>query len=304
VLPGIYDGRNRTFYFAQYEGFRQVLGTTQVISVPSLEERRGEDTTTFPGDTLFVPVDPRIAPVLARYPLPNDLQGPFGARTYATSSKVSTISDQFSVRLDHHISDQAKLFARFSLNNVDGPLTNPSQTAIDPTFGTRFLDHQRNFGLRYSRTFSPGFTSETLIGYERSTPDYPAINHTQPGLRFDDGLYEPFNSAAGGLNEFLSNLYQVREDLQWVHGAHRLKGGAEVRANRDTWFGSPATNGVYTFAAGTAYSQVAIPSASGLHNIAPGDPLPDSLTGLLTATPYSYTIALTPPGVPRGDRIG
>jgi len=304
VLPGIYDGRDRTFYFGQYEGFRQVLGTTQVISVPTLEERQGEDTTTFPGDTLFVPVDPRIAPVLARYPLPNDLHGAFGARTYATSSKVSTVSDQFSVRLDHRISDKAKLFARFSLNNVDGPLTSPSQTAIDPTFGTRFLDRQRNFGLSYTRTFSPRFTSETLLGFERSTPSYPAINHTQPGLKFADGLYEPFNSAAGGVAEFLSNLYQVRQDLQWMRGTHTLKGGVEVRANRDTFFGAPATNGVYTFAAGTAYSQVAIPSASGLHNIAPGDPLPDSLTGLLTATPYSYMIDLAPAGVPGGDRIG
>ena len=28
VLPHIYDGRDRTFYFGQYQGFRQVLGTT------------------------------------------------------------------------------------------------------------------------------------------------------------------------------------------------------------------------------------------------------------------------------------
>ncbi|MGA2579641.1 MAG: carboxypeptidase-like regulatory domain-containing protein, partial [Bryobacteraceae bacterium] len=28
VIPGVYDGRNRTFYFAEYQGFRQVLGDT------------------------------------------------------------------------------------------------------------------------------------------------------------------------------------------------------------------------------------------------------------------------------------
>ena len=32
VLPHIYDGRGKTFYFGQYQGFRQVLGTTQVLS--------------------------------------------------------------------------------------------------------------------------------------------------------------------------------------------------------------------------------------------------------------------------------
>ena len=94
-----------------------------------------------------MPVDPQIAPVLARYPLPNDPQGPYGARTYATSSKVQTVTDQFSVRVDHKISGKAQFFARFNLNNMDGPLTNPSQTAIDPSFAIRFFDHQRNFGI-------------------------------------------------------------------------------------------------------------------------------------------------------------
>ena len=57
---------------------------------------------------LIVPVNPQIAKILARYPLPNDPQGPYGARTYATSSKVTTVSDQFSVRLDHRISDKSQ----------------------------------------------------------------------------------------------------------------------------------------------------------------------------------------------------
>src|SRR5882762_8074854 len=81
VVPGIYDGRSRTFYFGEYQGFRQVLGTTQVFPVPTEAERQGIDTLTFPGDTLTVPVSPAIAPVLARYPLPNHPTGPYGDRT-------------------------------------------------------------------------------------------------------------------------------------------------------------------------------------------------------------------------------
>ncbi len=84
-LPGLYKGRDRTFYFIQYQGFRQVLGTTQVPPVPTADERQGLNTTAFSGDTLIVPVDARIAPIPARYPLPNDAQGPYGLRTYATS---------------------------------------------------------------------------------------------------------------------------------------------------------------------------------------------------------------------------
>ena len=44
VLPHVYDGRGRTFYFGQYQGFRQVLGTTQVLAVPTADERGGQDT--------------------------------------------------------------------------------------------------------------------------------------------------------------------------------------------------------------------------------------------------------------------
>ncbi|MGB0124653.1 MAG: carboxypeptidase regulatory-like domain-containing protein, partial [Silvibacterium sp.] len=72
VLPHLYDGRGKTFYFGQYQGFRQVLGTTQVLPMPTLAERAGSDTVTYPDgstDTLTVPVNPQIAAVLARYPV-------------------------------------------------------------------------------------------------------------------------------------------------------------------------------------------------------------------------------------------
>jgi hypothetical protein len=302
-LPGLYKGRNRTFYFGQYQGFRQVLGTTQVIPVPTADERQGRDTTAFPGDTLYVPVDPRIAPILARYPMPNDPQGPYGARTYETSSKVSTVTDQFSIRIDHKFSGQASLSGRFSLNQVEGPLTNPSQTAIDPSFAVRFFDHQRNAGISYIRTPSATFTSESYVGYERSTPNFLSQNHTQPGITFTDGLYEGFNTASGSVMGSYGNLFQVRQNFTWVRGRHSLKAGAEARFNRDSTIFGTNPAGTYTFGGGAAYSPVAIRSASGAHNIAPGEQLPDSLTGLLTATPFSYTITAAPSLFPQGERM-
>jgi hypothetical protein len=163
VLPGMYDGRDRTFFFGEYQGFRQILGTTQVFPMLTADERKGIDAISVPGDTLMVPV-------LDRMPLPNDPNGSFGMHTYATSSKVTTVTDQFSVRVDHKISDKAQLLTRFSLNQVTGPLTNPDQTAIDPSFAIRFFDHQRNAVVRYTRTISPHLTSETSLGYIRSTP--------------------------------------------------------------------------------------------------------------------------------------
>ena len=303
VLPGLYNGRDRTFYFGEYQGFRQVLGTTQVFPVPTLAERNGMDTTAFPGDTLMVPVNPEIAPTLARYPLPNDPQGAYGARTYATSSKVFTGTDQFSIRIDHALSDKGMLYARFSLNQVTGPVTNPDQTALDPSFGVEFFDHQRNAGLKYTRVWSPRMSSTTSVGFIRSTPFFPSPNQTQPGWKFGDGLFEAFNGPAGSMLGSFGNLWQFRHDMTDVRGKHTFKWGVEIRLNRDSTIFGQHPNGAYTFGGGTAYSPVAITSASGLHDLAPGDPLPDSLTGLLTATPYSYTVSVAGDLTPKGDRI-
>jgi hypothetical protein len=303
VIPGIYDRRGKTFYFAEYQGFRQVLGTTQVLPVPTAAERSGIDTTTFPGDTLTVPVNAEIASILARYPLPNLPTGAFRARTFATSSKVATSTDQFSIRIDHHISDKTVLMGRFSLNQVDGPTTNPDQTAIDPSFGVKFFDHQRNATVRLAHTFSPRLSSTSSFGYIRSTPFFPSTNHTQPTLAFNDGLYANFNNPDGSIFGSFGNLYQMKHDMSYLRGAHSFKWGVEIRLNKDATIFGTNPNGLYAFGGGTAYSPVFIPSTSGLHDILPGEPLPDTLTGVLTATPFEYTITAAASVTPQGDKF-
>ncbi len=234
---------------------------------------------------------------------PNDPSGAYGERTYAASSKVVTHTDQFSIRIDHRISDKSSLMGRFSLNQIDGPLTNPDQTVIDPSFAVQFFDHQRNAGIKYVRTFSPNLTSETSFSYIRSTPFFPAINHTQPAITFGDGLFQGFNSAGGSIFGSYSNLYQLKQDMSYVHASHVFKWGTEIRFNRDATIFGTNVNGLYSFGGGTAYSPVHIPSASGTHDIQVGDPLPDSLTGLLTATPYSYSVVSAADVTPAGDRF-
>ncbi|HEY6339163.1 MAG TPA: TonB-dependent receptor [Candidatus Sulfotelmatobacter sp.] len=305
VLPHVYDGHDRTYYFGEYQGFRQVLGTTQVMPVPTADERNGIDTTTYPGDTLTVPLplNPGVAEILNGYPLPNEPAGPFGDRTYATSSKVDTRTDQFSVRVDHRISSKASFITRFSLNQVTGPLTNPDQTAINPSFGVQFFDHQRNAGVHYTRTISPHLTSDTSFGYIRSTPFFPTTNHTQPAIGFADGLLEDYNQPGGSIFGSYGNLFQFKQDMALTRGSHAFKWGVEIRANRDSTIFGTNPNGAYDFGAGPAYSPELITSASGTHNIQPGALLPDSLTGLLTATPYSYTIAAPASVTPAGDKF-
>jgi Carboxypeptidase regulatory-like domain len=303
ALPHIYSGRGKTYYFAEYQGFRQVLGTTQVMPVPTVAERQGIDTATFPGDTLTVPVNSSIAALLARYPLPNEPTGPYGARTFATSSKVVTASNQASARVDHRFSEKSTLFLRVSRNQVNGPTTNPDQTAIDPTFGVDFLDHQRSASVKYSRIATSRFSYQTTLGYIRSTPLFLTSNQTQPAIAFADGLYQGFNSADGSIFGSYGNVYQFKEDMVLTRGAHGLRWGAELRFNRDSTIFGINPNGLYTFGGGTAYSPVFIPSASGQHDIQPGQPLPDALTGLLTATPFSYTVTALGSLTPKGNKL-
>ncbi len=304
ILPHIYNGSGKTFYFGQYQGFRQVLGTTQVFPVPTAQERAGYDTTAFPGDTLLVPVDPGIARVLARYPLPNDPLGPYGEHSYASSSPVVTNANQFSLRLDHRISDRSQLFARFNFNNLFGPTTNPDQTTIDPAFGIRYVDHQRNLVLTFTRTVSPRLVLETSASATRATPSFPTTDLTDPAVKFNDGSYEPFNQPAGTVISIYGNLFQLRQNVSFTTASHAFKAGAEMRLNRDTTYFGISPDGEYDFGAGTAYSRVNIPSQSGLHNIRAGEALPDTLSSLLTGSPFVYTVAVAPPYFSGGAHIG
>jgi len=314
VLPHVYDGRDRTFYFVQYQGFRQVLGTTQVLAVPTAAERAGQDVVKYPDgstDTLQIAgspnspgVNPAIASVLARYPLPNNPTGAYGARTYAAPSNVNTDADQFSIRIDQKVGAKGQLFVRFNFDNLTGPTTNPDQTLIDPSFGVRYVDRQRNGVIIYTHTVSPRFLWSSSLSFTRTTPSFVTPNHTDPALKFVYGLYEAFNSAAGSVMSADGNLFQGQLNFAWTSGRHAVKWGAEARLNRDTTYFGISPNGEYDFGGGTVYSPVFIPSASGQHNVQVGDPLPDTLSSLLIGYPYGYTVAVAPPYTSDSAHIG
>jgi hypothetical protein len=292
------------FYFIEYQGFRQVLGTTQVLSVPTAEQRSGMDTAAFPGDTLFVPVNPSISQILARYPLPNYSAGTFGVNTYATSSKVNTDADQFSGRLDFQSGAKDHWMARFSLDNLSGPTTNPDQTVIDPSFGVEYVDHQRNGVLTWVHTASPNLMFESSLSAIRTTPSFPTSNTTDPAVKFNDALFEPFDAPGGSVSRDYGNLFQARENVTFSHNVHTVKLGAEIRLNRDSGYFGTSPNGEYDFGGGTAYSAVKITSASGSHTINIGDPLPDTLSAFLTGSAFAYTRAVAPTYFSNGQNIG
>ena len=306
-LPHLYDGRKRTFYFGQYQGFRQVLGTTQVMPVPTAQERAGVDVVTYSDgstDTLNVPVPQSIAAILARYPKANLATGAYGARTYATPSSVTTNANQFSLRIDHTFSPKDQFFTRFNWDNLTGPTTNPDQTAVDPAFGVEYIDHQRNFMVSYTRTISPRLVAQSLFSVNRSTPGFPTTDYTDPAVKFNDGLFEAFNAPGGSVMQAYGNLFEGHQDITYTRGGHVWKAGFEARFNRDTTYFGMSPDGEYDFGGGTAYATEAIPSASGTHDIGVGQPLPDTLSAFLSGSSFVYSVALAPPYTSGGQHIG
>ncbi len=324
IIPHIYNGAGKTYYFGQYQGFRQVLGTTQVFPVPSAAQRPEtgctvgctiQDTVTYNQngstvtDILTVPVNPLIIPILNRYPKANLPSGAFGANTYAASSKVTTDANQFSFRLDHAITSKDQFFARFNVNNLTGPTTNPDQTAIDHTFAVNYIDRQRNVVGTWTHNVSPNLIFETLFGITRSTPGFPTPNHVDPAVKFNDGTFEAFNAAAGSVMQAYGNLFHAAENITWTRHGHVLKAGFEAHANRDTTYFGISPNGEYDFGGGSAYYANSDPTAvihsnSGTHDVKVGDLLPDTVSGLLSGSPASYTVAIASPQFSDGTHIG
>ena len=190
VIPHLYNGRNRTFYFAEYQGFRQVLSDTEVIPVPTAAERSGLDTTAYPGRhpdraggpahrqaAGALPAAERPAGPLWRAHLCHIVEGHHGCGSVlrAHRSPASRTS--------------RKLFGRFTMANTTGPTTNPSQTAIDSRIrgGVSRPPAQRRHHL-HAHAVAHRSPWSTRISFTRTTPSFPTLDRTDPALTFGDGL--------------------------------------------------------------------------------------------------------------------
>ena len=82
-----------------------------------------------------------------------------------------------SLRIDHKFSAKDQFFARFNLDNLTGPTTNPDQTAIDPAFGIQYIDRQRNVVGTYTRTViaAPDFRV-----VHQHHPLHAGVSHHEP----------------------------------------------------------------------------------------------------------------------------
>ena len=107
--------KNKIFYFGNYEGIRQLLGTSTPVFVPSASSHAA--------------AAPNVQPIIALYPLPTtDLGNGTGTLTEVANQVAH--EDYFLGRLDYNISDKDAIFGRY-LSDV-GTLVNPSAIPLWP----------------------------------------------------------------------------------------------------------------------------------------------------------------------------
>ena len=150
--------KNKTFFFADYEGLRQGFPVTSVTTVPTALQRAGNFSQTlgaggqpitiydpltvetlangqrqrsaFPGNIIPANrIDPVAAKLAALFPLPNQPGNALGQNNYILSAGSTINTDKWDTRVDHSFGENTRLFGRYSQQKdvrlVPGPLPPP-----------------------------------------------------------------------------------------------------------------------------------------------------------------------------------
>lgn len=235
LLPKIYDGKNRTFFFVSYEGLRLIQ---PVISVPSrVPTIAARERATGLLKSLLEAYPLPIAPPLAAAPD----ETPYVA-SYSNPSRLNATS----FRIDHALSQRFNLFARYndapSENKERGRFATPSFVASLPgnnqtftTGSTMLLSPTFNNDLRFnwSRSFAAQiYTQDTFGGAKLLTNDllFPAFANPATSLFYlSIGGGDESTISPGTFSANTQNQINVVYTANWTRGAHNLKFGFDYR---------------------------------------------------------------------------
>jgi hypothetical protein len=99
LIPKVYNGKNKTFFFFEWASYRQRLAVPVVMPVPTAAERQGQvPITPVTGGQSYVvqvPVTSAAATILNAYPLPTNPNGVYGASTFQGAFSQPTNRDQY-----------------------------------------------------------------------------------------------------------------------------------------------------------------------------------------------------------------
>jgi len=234
LLPGLYDGRNRTFFFASYEGLRlrQPMISPPML-VPSLAAReRGSGI---------------VKDLLNAYPLPtgpadpnNPDQAPF-IGGYSNPSSLNATS----IRIDHKISDKLTLFGRYN----HAPSESRERAKFASASCVAWLPFKtQTFTLGATQIISPRTINDVRLNYSASRAAqiyfidnfggtivppasslYPSFTSSQTG---SFGLIGPSNAETltdGLLSDNRQRQVNLVDNFSLTLGAHSLKLGFDYR---------------------------------------------------------------------------
>lgn len=286
--------RDRTFFFGQYAGFRQRLGEPTVISVPTAAERNG--IITLNNNQYQVPLNPTAAAILGKYPLPNQPNGTYGANTLNFNFKEPLNVDQFSVRIDHHISDKDYIFGRASYINNKQEETDPVAAIEDPSFSSANFNEPRNYAISETHTFSPALINTFLFAVNRQIEGSVPPSQAYTQSIFTDGSLANWGPDTF-ITKYVETYYNTSNKVSWSLGKHLFSFGFEYRYGQDNGIGVAGIgpNGQYSFSPGTTLPE-AIPSTTGGAPIPAGSASPSGLVSMMEGVAVTYGRTVGVPG--------
>ena len=226
--------KNRTFFFADYQGQRQGIGRTVTSTVPTLQQRQGIFTeaisgrvpviydpattvgstrTQFPNNTIpRSSMDPVALALLDRYPLPTSAGT---ANNYSRTANEIDDQDQADVRLDHKLATgRDQVFGRLTyFSDRAVPVTPfPDGSGAIPA-GSVAVGPQDTrawaFASNYQHTFSNNLLNEVRIGDTRRIVERSAVQlATTAGAALNIPGIPTNGQFANTLPNFAPNGYQ------------------------------------------------------------------------------------------------
>jgi len=286
--------RDRTFFFANYEGFRQVEASTAIATAPDALAHQGflpspsnsaGCTSASSSGCDAIPINPEIQPFLNLMPPSNGPDNGDGTGQLITADKGATREDHGMARIDHNFSNTHSVFARYTVDDGSSvvPYVGTPPGTYLPGFPTLHLARNQYGTIQDRAALGPEWINELRFGVNRTTAS-SASDNTHPGLSISllpdrafgmidiIGISLLGNNPAFPLGDY-STVYQVQDQLSRTIGRHNLKVGAEFRRldlNSTLDFG---VNGLYEFEDLTAFGLPAISNNPALEFFLEGAPL-------------------------------
>jgi hypothetical protein len=246
-IPRLYNGKDKTFFFLDYEGNRRSTAIAEQFLVPTQAERNGNLAALCPTCSAIPTgsINPTATALLSYYPLPN-VSGQSNYN-YENFQSTPARTDGADLRIDQTITAKQSVYARFSRKNITEDYANPLLPDDSDSLHNRSLlvSHTWVFTPRLLNEFRFGFTNViTSVGFPIEGADALAqldltgvnisqhpTTHAFPTFNFSAGTgFTPIGRDKTGVTQ--SKTTQFTDNLTWARGKHTLKTGIDARRVR------------------------------------------------------------------------